>query len=148
MAMHIKNLLDSLVPQDQQWKWQLLQNWQTIIGNLKTRVSLEKIMDEILVLGVVDSSWMQELYLLSPIILRTINANLDRPRIKQLRFKQLRKNFQKKTITAKPNHQVINCITLTKKEETTLQQIKDPQLRTALKKFLIRCHHEKMLTTH
>ena len=70
------------------WKHELLQNWHTIFGNLGTKITLEKIYDTTIVLGVYDSCWMHELYLLSPLLVDKINENLDQHRIKQVRFKQ------------------------------------------------------------
>lgn len=143
MAAFIKQFLTSYLSQEKNWKALLLANWPTIIGNLHDRVTLEKIHDDLLVLGVYDSSWLQELYLLSPVIVQTINSNLDRPRIKRLRFKQIgRKKEQKKScITAK---QKIVSIVLKKKEQQALETIEDKQLRDVLKKYLVRCYQEKV----
>ena len=143
MAKLIKQFLQHYLSEKNNWKALLLQNWSTIIGDLRDRVTLEKIYEDLLVLGVYDSSWLQELYLLSPVILQTINASLDQPRIKRLRFKQIgrktainkkqKKQYQKKQVN----------IELTKKEEKALNTIDDQQLKKALKRFLIRCYQEK-----
>ena len=48
---------------------------------------LEKIEGNTLIIGVYQASWLQELYLLSTVLLKTINNNLKYPYIKKLRFK-------------------------------------------------------------
>lgn len=143
MTAPIKNFLTTYLAHEKNWKAQLLANWQTIIGNLGSRVTLEKIHEDLLVLGVNDSSWLQELYLLSPVILETINASLDQPRIKQLRFKQIGRKKQTKKIDEKKLEQ-LSTINLKKKEEIALDAIQDEQLREFLKKYLIRCYQEKL----
>lgn len=144
MAELIKQFLQHYLSEKNNWKAILLQNWPTIIGNLRDRVTLEKIHDDLLVLGVCDSSWMQELYLLSPVILQTINASLDQPRIKRLRFKQIgrKKEINKKQKKQQQKKQI--SIELTKKEKTALETIDDQQLKKALKRFLVRCYQEKL----
>ncbi|MGE0206962.1 MAG: DUF721 domain-containing protein [Candidatus Babeliales bacterium] len=140
----IKEFLTSYIAEQKNWKALLLQQWPTIIGTLRERVTLEKIEDDMLVLGVYDSSWMQELYLLTPVILQTINANLDQPRIKRLRFKQVGRKKNKET--GKEFSQKVNPetkILLTQQENDALANIKDEHLRDVLKKFLIRCYQEK-----
>jgi hypothetical protein len=143
MTAPIKNFLTTYLAHEKNWKAHLLANWKTIIGNLADRVTLEKIYDDLLTLGVNDSSWLQELYLLSPIILETINANLDQPRIKHLRFKQIGRKKEIKKINEKKIEQ-INTIDLKKKEQIALDAIQDEQLREFLKKYLIRCYQEKL----
>ncbi len=129
----------------QRWKIKLLEQWPRIVGPLASKVTIEKIYEDAILLGVYDSSWMQELYLLSPTLLQTINQNLDQPRIKKVRFKLIGKKKNKKTTTiAKPKNKV-QTITLTNVEQATLERIEDPQLRSVLEKFLIRCYREKRI---
>ncbi len=149
--MHnVKNILDTLLQPSldhESWKINLIKNWPTIIGNLHEKVSLQKIYPNSLVLGVYDSSWIQELYLLSKLILKKINNHLDRPRIESLRFQCIetsaaknaldkknaaeklknKKNLQKKEFILKPQ------------EVVALQKIQDPQLSQALESFLKKC---------
>lgn len=138
----IKSVLATLLPQETDWKRSLLSNWDTVIGNLKTKVRLEKVYDDTLVLAVADSCWLQELYLLSPMLIKTINAHLDEPRIKQLRFKKA--GISTKTFTPQPTTQQkqYRPVTLTSQEQAALVAIKDPQLRSALEQFLVRCYQE------
>ncbi len=145
MALHIKTLLGSfLQPNNQKWKVDLLQNWPQIMGSLARNVTIIKIYQNTIILGTYDSCWLQELYLLSPMILETINQNLDRPRIKQVRFKQIgRPQIEQAKPAEYKNETQKKPVSLTSKEQETLQKISDPRLRATLKSFLIRCHRER-----
>ena len=125
------------------WKIDLLQNWPDIIGSLKTKVNLEKIQDSTLVLSVTDACLLQELYLLSPILLKRINEKLDQPRIKRLRFKQagIKKVKRKRAPVQKKKR--LTTVVLSTKEQNALKKIEDQELGDALKRFLIRCYQEK-----
>lgn len=142
MIKDLKTLFHALLPNNENWKVQLLSNWDTILGNLKTKVHLEKIYDDTLVLGVYDSCWMQELYLLSDMLIKKINEKLDQPRIKHLRFKKI--GVQKKNSTSRSYAPPINTkkVVLNAHEKKALEALSDPQLREALEKFLIRCYQE------
>jgi len=144
MSIQIKTLLDELLGQSNNWQLQLLKNWPNIVGSIRTKVQLLKIYEDTLVIGVLDSCWLQELYLLSPLLIQTINEKLDRPRIKNLRLKavgitdkKLKKEAPLKKISVAPVH-------LSAHEQETLNSIPDEQLRHVLKNYLIRCHREKL----
>lgn len=145
MATILKNLLNNFFhPQkDSPWKVQLLMQWEKIIGRLSSKVTLEKMYEDTLVLGVYDSCWMQELHLLSPLLIANINANLDRPRIKTLRFKLIALHKEKKPTITKAEPAVTINRMLSRTEEKALHLIEDPALREALKKYLLRCLGEK-----
>lgn len=142
MASLIKNFLSSILPSENQWQIKLLQEWETIIGPLKARITLEKIQKDTLILGVYDSSWLQELYLLSPLILQTINKNLEHSPIKNLRFKQAEKKNkkQKESSSILPKKNKTKPLTLEQKH--ALEKILDNELRSALCNFLTRCSQE------
>jgi len=89
MALRLKELLHTLIHPEKNWKTNLLYQWHDIIGSLHSKVRIEKIYDDTLILGVFHSCWMQELYLLSPLLIKTINEKLDQPHIKQIRFKHV-----------------------------------------------------------
>ncbi len=142
MTKTIKSLVQNILVDQHNWKLQLLQNWPTILGHLNTKVHLEKIHDDTLVLGVSDSCWLQELYMLSPLLLRTINKKLDAPRIKSLRFKKVgikRQTHKKATVVKRHSYKEVP---LTHKQEEALHNIKDPALRIAMSDFLRRCQQE------
>lgn len=142
MALTVKNILHSLLSQQNNWQLQLLQQWPSIVESIKTKVHLLKIDNDTLTIGVQDSCWMQELYLLSPLLIATINQKIDAPRIKNLRFKALGTQIIKTKHEAKKSTRSIPKIVLSVKEQEILAQIKDEQLREELKKYLIRCHQE------
>jgi len=143
MAKSLKQLLPTILKCNESWKLELLTNWPNIIGSLKTKVFIEKIQDSCLVLSVSDSCWLQELYLLSPLLLKTINQKLDRPRIKRLRFKQAGIKKRKKTLSIQKKRKLNKVVTLSAQEEKALEKIEDLELSKQLKKFLIRCYQEK-----
>lgn len=142
MAQSVKTILDELLANHNNWQLQLLNQWPSIVGSIKTRVHLLKIDTDTLTIGVQDSCWLQELYLLSPLLIGTINQKLDQPRIKHLRFKALGTPITKNEQKNKKTVRILPKVTLNSKEQETLAQIKDEQLRNALKNYLIRCHQE------
>jgi hypothetical protein len=144
MTRPLKDFIHLFVQNQNDWKIKLAQEWHNTLGPLSAQVTLEKIDKDTAILGVYDSCWMQELYLLSPLLIKTINTTLDQPRIKQLRFKkaertQPKQEPQKKIYTPK-------SVALTQKEEHALNVVTDLSLRSVLKTFLIRCYQEN--TSH
>jgi hypothetical protein len=141
MTNNLKELLNTLINPSNNWKTDLLYRWKEIIGPLHTKIRIEKIQNDTLILGASHPCWMQELYLLSPLLMKTINEKLDQPYIKQIRFKQV--SFKKDTAARyekKIKHQ--KEVILTHADEYALAKIKDPTLRSALKAFRIRCYQE------
>ena len=137
---NVKNILDTLLQpsiHNEAWKLNLIKNWPSIIGSLHDKVSLQKIHATSVVLGVHDSSWIQELYLLSKLILKKINNSLDQPRILTIRFQCI----EKKEIKAQQKTKIVvkKKIELKPQEFKALEKINDPQLSDALQGFLQRC---------
>ena len=138
---NVKNILNSLLQPSvhhEAWKLNLIKNWPTIIGSLHDKVSLQKINASSVVLGVHDSSWIQELYLLSKLILKKINDQLDKPRIITLRFQCI----EKKEVAHKQKSKVFSIKKIRELkplEIKALQKINDPELSQALQGFLQRC---------
>ena len=144
MSTQIKDLLHNIfkdIKNNDAWQVYLLTNWNSIIGNLQSKVKLEKIYEDTLVLAVYDSSWMQELFLLSNALIIKINSKLDAPRIKHLRFKIAERSKVKKIVIKKLEPE--KKINLNSKELTALGKINDQELSNVLKNFLIRCHRER-----
>lgn len=142
MAIDLKELLHVLINPEKNWKTDLLYRWNDIIGSLNSKVRIEKIYDDTLILGVFHSCWMQELYLLSPLLIKTINEKLDQPYIKEIRFKHVGLKNLKKNISTPTAVKKKKEIILTKEDERTLAKIADPALRNALKAFRMRCYQE------
>jgi hypothetical protein len=148
MVAPIQELLEKIVTSEKnQWKWYLLKNWNTIVGDLSQRMRLERIQDEnTLLIGVYNSAWIQELYFLSHIIIRTINQHLDTPRIKNLRFKYSPAIVSYKKIIPKHSPPPI-AVTLSTREKAALAHMSDPDLRKAVEDFLVRCYRERAWPT-
>lgn len=142
MAHHVKTLLQNLIRTEKSWKLQLLEKWPIIMGSLHDKVTIEKLTDDMIVLGVYDSCWLQEMYLLSDLLLTTINKNLENHHIKTIRFKQAGIK-QKKNSIATPMSVFEQPVALRSHEEQALARITDPVLASALKNFLVRCYREK-----
>lgn len=143
MALAIKNLVDSLLKKQDDWRINLLQNWQTIIGALHNRIRLERIADNTVVIGVYESHWMQELYLLQRCILTSINKHLDQPRVVQLKFKLVEQKKPKEPVKHISIPQaIVMPVVLTFEQKKALCLIKDEQLRSYLTTYLSRCKAE------
>ena len=104
---------------------------------------MEKIHEDTLILGVQDSCWLQELYLLSNMLLKSINQTLDQPRIKHLRFKTIGIKKEKQRRVNVKKERCFIPVVLNSCETKALQEVKDPELKKALENFLIRCYQEK-----
>lgn len=148
MSKHIGTILVDVIPEEHHWKITLLNQWETIIGNLKEKVRIEKITGNSLVLGVCHSTWAQELYFLSPVIKKKINVALKAERIKNIKFKTVgrrrkktlskRKSFKKEQSSQKKKEYSLTIL-----EHTKLQAIANPELAKVLEKFYIRCKSMK-----
>jgi len=138
---HIKHILNSLlVRQEQDWRLYVVQNWTTIIGNLHTKMCLEKVVGDMLVIGVYDVHWMQELHLMSTMIIRTINAKLGDNRVSKLRFVLVqRRTAHKKSIPVQSNERNTKKIVFPQRCARVLTDIKNKDLHDALQKYFERC---------
>ncbi|MFA6065716.1 MAG: DUF721 domain-containing protein [Candidatus Babeliaceae bacterium] len=125
------------------WKADLLRNWRTVVGSLSEKMRLEKIESSLLIIGVYDPHWMQELFLLSRTIIRTINTYLGGSYIIDLRFRLVQKRHVKSFVL---KHETFsarrNQMALTYEQQETLKIIKDQELQVLLKNFLHTCAHE------
>jgi hypothetical protein len=137
----INQVLDNFLKQQENWKHYLMANWNHIVGAIAHHARIEKIENETLVIGVSDSVWLQELYMLSPLLLNKINQSLDKPHLKKIRLKHAapKKYCRNKN---KPIRQAIAPVqrALTSREKNALQKISDDELSRALTNFLMRCH--------
>ena len=142
MAKHVKDCLSDILSTSD-WKAKLLAHWPQVIGDLNEHVQLEKIQDHQLVLGVYNSSWMHELYMLSPYIMDKINEQLDMPRIKNISFKMASpKRTKKYSWSFKKNYKIdMPKRELSVRELKALGVIQDEQLAQSLKLFLQRCDY-------
>lgn len=151
MAKNLKDLLQAIIPENAAWKIKLLNEWPTIVGHLHQHVKVQKIYADALVLGVTDSSWLQEMYLLSGVLIETINKNLDKPRINRLHFKNIGDmEYQQPALAPKPKEVIApepipNKQHLTRQQQKTLDRVEDPELRAVLKELLFVCYQKDTL---
>ena len=140
MAQSLKNLVNRFIESQDSWQLQLLAQWESIVGSLKTRVHLIKIEKDTLILGVADACWMQELYLLTPLLLQTINKHLGKTYIQHLRFKAVGIS-PKKSMRSSQSIASADAVdtALTELEMTAIDTCVDKELARELKNYLIRC---------
>lgn len=140
MAVGLNVLLNSLLKTDNDWRLRLVKEWPVIIGDLHSKMRLEKVVDDTIVIGVYDSHWMQELFMLSRTILRTINIKLGNEEVKQIRFTLAtaqKKSLKPKKITE--TRESLNVLRLSQQQSAALGTIKDLDLQQSLQKILQRC---------
>ncbi len=139
--LNLNHLLSNVLGSNNDWRFQLLRNWQSIVGSLETRIRLEKIYDATLVIGVYEAHWMQELFMLSKVLLDSINKNLDKPRITQLKFKLVEEIKKKKMFESRQRSYSRN-FKLSSEHRCALASLNDSELSKALEGFLVRCMEE------
>lgn len=141
MARHIKFFFTPILPAYEPWKLKLMHEWKTILGDLHEHAILINIHNNILTIGVYDSTWLQELYILSCVLLQTINSYLGGEHITSLRFKTVGREQARYTkapaITVRQHER--RSYTLCPQEQRALTAIRDTELRTALEGYLNRC---------
>lgn len=105
------------------WQQQLIKNWHTTVGDLAHKMTLEKIDGSTLIIGVYDAAWMQELSLLSSLLIKKINKSLGEQHITALRFKRVvrKKNVESGTKTKFPT--TLPEIPLTSQEKNALADL-------------------------
>lgn len=144
MALPLQSLVSSFLQSDTDWRKRLMQDWPTIVGELHTKMRLERIgQDATLIVGVYDIHWMQELHMLSPLIMQTINDKLGSACIKKIRFivadaatvGVVQNNVVPVAADQKKDKQKELMYSLTAEQQKTLAAIKDPALQVAIAKL-------------
>lgn len=122
------------------WQLKIISDWPLIVGNICEQARVEKVCGDSLLLGVYDTCWMQQLHLLSNMIIRKINHYLGEDHIKQIRLKYVQKHQfrnNKPHTEAPPAFYQLSSV-----EKRALGAIQDPELRKSMQNFLSRCHRE------
>lgn len=147
MALLLKDLIPRIVESHDDWRLSLLKEWPTIVGSLATRVRLEKVTQDMIIVGVYESHWMQELYLLSPVLIDSVNKFLGNPYIKQVRFKLVEDKPLISPWRAREKSHHVNPPkpTFNGAQQKALENISDPQLREALMGFWGKCQAFSLL---
>jgi hypothetical protein len=122
------------------WQLKIISDWPIIVGNICQQARVEKVYGDTILLGVYDTCWMQQLHLLSNMIIRKINAHLEGDYIKQIRLKYVQKH--EFSHPKDPQIMEFKAYPLSPIETRALKKIKDLELRTAMHNFLTRCHRE------
>lgn len=146
MTHSLKTLVQQALSKQQApaWHIQLFEKWHTIVGDLQQVMRLEKIVGNMLIIGVYDASWMHELHMLSSVLIQTINQHLDAPHINRVRFRQVARSQIKKIRTATNNIPATTSLpSLTHTQQAVLNKISDEQLRAYLHNFLGRLQSPK-----
>ena len=144
MIPQLKQVIHTLLDPSKDWRLYLLTHWNTIMGSLAIRVRLEKIElvqdHAVLVLGVYESVWLQELHMLSAVLIRSINNKLGHAYVKQVRLTLVikQKDRSKKYVHTAAHNSVARTI-LTEEEKKALSSISNPDLKKTLETFLLRC---------
>lgn len=140
MPTAIAQLLATLIKPSHSWHLTLFSNWHSIMGTLSSKAVIEQIEGAVVTIGVYDACWLQELYLLTPLLRDRINQMLDQPEVKEIRFKRIVKKKERnrpheKKITPKQ----APALPLTSSEKDALKTIVDQDLQHALITFRTRC---------
>lgn len=147
MSKKLADLLknSNFIKPEYSWKIRLLQIWPSLSNNFKDKVSIEKIENKLLVIGVSHPTWAQELNFFSDILKEKINTALKGNFIEKIHFK-VRSNkektiFKKNIKEQKQNKDIYKekRVFLTVQEEKSLNKISDQNLKSFMKDFYLRC---------
>jgi len=140
MPRIIAHIIETVIKPPHAWHYTLVSHWHTIMGNLSTKAIIDRIEGNIVTLGVYDACWLQELYLLAPILRDRLNQMLDQPYIKELRFKRTGKKRKSRLLIKTSAPTPLSApIILTNSEQHALKKIDDPVLKEVLIAFRSRC---------
>lgn len=142
MAILLHNILEKILNHDNDWRFELIKNWDKVAGGLKTRIRLESIFSSTVVIGVYESHWMQELFLLSNVILNNINTVITNYKVTNIKFKLVnaRKVFNKKIYNF--NKLTRLPAVLNETQTQALKKLNNKELETVLVSFLARCQEK------
>ncbi len=141
MENSLKSILQNIIPEEHRWKFELFKVWDSVIGNLKHRVFIEKIDQATLFLTVTHPSWAQEIHLLSPMIKKRINAHFNEEKITTIRIKNrmlTQATYEVKKPAASKEVDVMDA-SLTQQEKTVLAHIVSTDLQSSFAAYFMRC---------
>jgi hypothetical protein len=161
MSRSSNNIIFNLVKAEHRWKAHLLSMWDGIVADLADKVTIERISDDTLVIGVTHPCWAQELMMSSNHLKFKINRALDGKKILKIRFvnSTSSSNTVNKRISENKEIESINSIgeektnqlsllsvggewhhvNLTSDEEARLELINSKELRAMLRTFYLAC---------
>ena len=138
----MSNFFGGIIAKKHAWKLELFKRWNEIIGDLKNRVSIEKIEGSLLVLKVSHSVWAHEVFVLSEVIRKKINSTLGKEYINVIRIKTAKISEKIKKNSKSYNKgfsRDLKKFSLSKIEERALTKISDQELRRCLQNFGLCC---------
>lgn len=139
MAFSLQMLVANILEVDTDWRKQLVKEWRTIVGSLHARMRLERIVKDTVIIGVYEVHWMQELYMISGMILDAINQKLGGQYVAKVRFVVADKarDHQKKIVILSKKSE--NKKPLAAPQEAILKKIHDQKLQDVLSQLWYRC---------
>lgn len=127
--------MNAVLPRAHDWQTRLAREWPNAVGALSERMRLEQVKGTLLVIGVYDSHWISELFLLTPRIIEEINKFLGSNQVTQLRFVIAKRTSSHKKTKISENSEQKPRARMSPRQEKVLSSIKDRQLHDALEKF-------------
>lgn len=146
MTQPVSHFLKKLIPEEHTWKLKLFQQWETIMGPLKDKVSIARIEQSTLILQATHPSWAHEFHLLSTMLKQKINTTIGSPKITHLKFvtqetKQI--NPQKNNKRRAQIRPTVLSYEPTAYEKFIIHRIQDTELQKNITLYLARCKQIK-----
>ncbi len=133
--MRLAECMSAVLPRAHDWQTRLAREWPNVVGTLSERMRLEQVKGTMLVIGVYDSHWISELFLLTPRIIEEINKFLGSNQVTHLRFVIAKRTSSHKKTEFFENSEQKPRARMSPRQEKVLSSIKDRQLHDALEKF-------------
>lgn len=137
----VGHILSTLLRPKQLWQQLLFDRWTDIVGELATRMRIERVTSDTVTIGVYDVHWMHELYYLSGDLKARINDQLDEPHVKHVRFVLAKKRHGAGVEEQKNErvpHKKQTGRALSMYEQRALQHVHDEQLQSLLRNLMER----------
>lgn len=97
----IKSILLTILssnPHIPKWHFVLFTEWNIIAGTLKDDITIIKIQESTLIIGVYNIHLMYQLHIISGNMIESINKKLNNRYISDIQFRQIKKPFIKKDL--------------------------------------------------
>ncbi len=139
MVKTFKSILLSIIPQQQQSKFDIYVHWDTIIGAMKDKVRIEKVENDILYLSTTHPAWAQEIMFFAPILKERITSLCPNTSIKTIRISPRRSSTFKQRTNTRTIQQSDPSIALNAQEKALLATLPSNELQLAIAAYFIRC---------
>lgn len=114
------------------WHYEFIKSWPTIARGLEEHLSIGKIVKDTVTLEVHDISWLQEVHLLSPVILNRIQQFY--PVIQKIKVTKITKK------QLKQKKEILSLNIITDQEKNVVKIVKDKDLAKALLNYYTICN--------